>query len=52
MKPKYAQPTRVPRGASSTRSASVKASTPALAAVYGPISGACATAASDATLSR
>jgi hypothetical protein len=33
MKPKYAQPTRAPDGASSTRYASVSASTPALEAV-------------------
>ncbi len=33
MKPKYAQPTRAPEGASSTRRLSVIASTPALEAV-------------------
>ena len=35
MKPKYAQPTLTPLGAISMRSASVSASTPAFAHVYG-----------------
>jgi hypothetical protein len=52
MKPKYAQPARAPVVDSSTRSASVSASTPAFEAVYGPISGAWLAAASDATFSR
>ena len=52
MKPKYAQPICAPLGALSMRSASVIASTPALVAVYGPISGPCATAATEAMFSR
>src|SRR4029078_5194841 len=52
MKPKYAQPARAPVVDSSTRSASVSASTPAFDAVYGPISGAWLAAASDAAVSR
>ena len=43
---------RDPVGASSRRSASLSASTPALAEAYGPIIGACVTAASEAMFSR
>ncbi len=52
MKPKYAQPTRAPVGAVSARRLSVSASTPAFDAEYGPMSGVCEAAASDAMFKR
>jgi hypothetical protein len=52
MKPKYAHPTRAPVGASSARRESVSASTPALEAVYAPMSGVWLTALSDAMFRR